>query len=1312
MALEDIIQKERIISTPLAQDIADSPEEQERKFKLHVDTYVAIADIKSRWDAILNNLLKGKSATGLIYADTGYGKTSTGASLWDYAESKGIVAVPPFIWNSLADLLTATHGWVRYRLKHTHPEFIPDLEEKFRLVVAVGEESLAKKMSRAKSGSVEQAQKAIAFLKAEGRFRDELSPPELLAYLRFATEQVLEAGYDGLLILPDEFQLFKNNPDTGQNYDRLKQFIFGVHDEERLPIGCIVLTYNETFASIRESEYNYILARFAKPAGNLIDLENLYGNPGFVKNLWDNLADSCRLSSSEKTAIDGDVLDALEQFLRHSRARALMSGPRSVVETFRQAALHYTEKNCPYSLLDFCKDYLAGSITYSSQHTEAAQAHTRIMTSPHVDSPEKQKLVKLLCVHPEGVPPELFRKYDIPDSDREPFIDTLLPQHVTTKVTGPTLTCYRDDLLGVDSLNEIIKRLKPFNSKNRSVRQGAVRAFHKHVLPEIFTSRKQGTLLGWIGMQDPSKNLDGNYTMNLRGTLPTLREYPNRTLTVNIGTQEIVSTPTTPKTQLQVRFILDTTDNATNTFHVNANGLEFRFDMQKSINPQKIPEDIGKLRDLFSPESITPLLLLSILDFFDEEAIISIVKGAKQEVEVESLTRRIRTELIRYFFSSEVKESVVGLSTDLTSVSAGKDFVEGALKVLIPKQFPDYYAVATAKDWDNKLGTYRDALSKGHSLGVRRGIDPIKGDSKLFNMGQVAFDNFCAGIARDLLKVEPIPGRRDEQDIYFICHPFEELLVEQLQNSLETITIDAREVNSVKLPAIYQQAGKLGYLDEEIEELINILKVRGMADRKTEAGIHYLYLVETFINFAELEVKLKGLEENVALAKSNGFEYQCDNLSSAQTLAVTLGIENDEVLKDNLRQNLNSAEEHLKNKCAEWVRTERSSLKQKIYELETLRPEVPKILDQPTVPMTDFSQILFQSVQPQVKSMYTKISDEIRNIQGKVGETCDREIGTYESNRTPQNAIETATRLRQTRSRVDTDINRLNQKGTDAQELNRLFEHWRVLAQQVVGDRHLMVNSQEDSDVQNLVTRLDETQRRIRQHLADNRLSLKEVLSNHEHFKTQINEIKTEFDQFLGGKEREFLVYLASLEEQLIKVVDTPHVGVKWNPADSDGCYRETREKAVEKLKDVIKTALDQIDSLTRNLLKPIEIFAVPDSLRDRAIQLRQDVRKYADEFQAIRPKFITEDVDQQLQNWVSDLSSLRQKGEDIRKRWQAIERDLTEFGSKLSPKVQKLRETLTPLLDDGTFSSPREILECLEELYQANLVNLTVHRK
>jgi hypothetical protein len=632
--------------------------------------------------------------------------------------------------------------------------------------------------------------------------------------------------------------------------------------------------------------------------------------------------------------------------------------------------------------------------------------------------------------------------------------------------------------------------------------------------------------------------------------------------------------------------------------------------------------------------------------------------------------------------------------------------------------------VAIAKGWDNHLGAYRDTLSKGHSLRVKRGIDSIKGGSKLFNMGQVAFDNFCAGIARDLLKVEQISGRH-EQDIYLIRHPFEELLVEQLQNSSETITIGEQTVNSVKLPAIYQQASKLGYLAEEIEELINILKVRGMADRKTEAGTQFLYLVETFINFAELEVKLKGLEENVALAKSNGFEYQCDHLSSAQTLAVTLGIENHEVRKDELRQNLNSAEEHLKHKCAEWVKTGHSHLKQQIHELETLHLQVPTVLDQQTGhPVTEFSQILFQSIQPEVKSVYTKISDEIRNIQGKVRETCDREIGTYESNRTPQNAIETATRLRQTRSRVDTDINRLNQKGTDAQELNRLFEHWRALAHQIEGDIQLIGNSLADPAVQNLIERLDTVQRDTRQHLADNRKNLKDVLSSHEHFKTQVEAIKTEFDQLLRGKTDAFIAYQDQIVQQLRDLPGPSLQRVDFNPVDSDGCYRKVRENAVDKLRAVVDDAQTEGNQRQRELLKPIKVFEVPDSLRTKAIQLSEALEQLANELQGIGREFTVEEVNQKLSEWVEKLVSKREEGQAIAERRKQIERELDKLAPTPSSRPQRLLNELTPqqgtdfteltvrLLGDGTFNSTKEILESLEELYQANVINLTVHRK
>ena len=139
-------------------------------------------------------------------------------------------------------------------------------------------------------------------------------------------------------------------------------------------------------------------------------------------------------------------------------------------------------------------------------------------------------------------------------------------------------------------------------------------------------------------------------------------------------------------------------------------------------------------------------------------------------------------------------------------------------------------------------------------------------------------------------------------------------------------------------------------------------------------------------------------------------------------------------------------------------------------------------------------------------------SDRFRK---RVHETCDQEIVMYQANQTPRKAIETASRLQQACCLVDADIGKLDQEREDAQELYRLFEPWRMLAYQIDGDRQLMVKSPEDSAVQNFIQRFDVVQQRIRDYLGEKRISLKDVLGNHEHFKGQIDKIKAEFDQYL-----------------------------------------------------------------------------------------------------------------------------------------------------------------------------------------------------
>ncbi|MCY3723778.1 MAG: hypothetical protein OXG97_16275 [Candidatus Poribacteria bacterium] len=1314
MSLHEIYKKEPTVATPSVYNLVAAPEMWDRKFHFHVSTHVSIGNLGNRWDAIINNLLKKRSVTGLIYADKGYGKTSTGISLWQAAEAKQIVTVPPFVWGSLADMLTATHAWVCYRLQDTRPEFIPDIEQKHREIVEVDEETLAQRLVQENGLSYDQARNTINHLRETGRLLEVLSPHQLLDYLRFTTQILLKSGYNGLLMLPDEFELFKTNPDISQNYQNLKEFIFGLYEEENSPVGCVAFTYNRTFADI-ELRASHILDRFNKPEGSQINLEQLYGQTDFAKYLWEKLSGTLQLSPSEQNAVDTDVLEALGQFLRHPRSRELMSGPRSVVRTFNRAAQRYIESSRPYSIFDFCDDYLSGNISYGSQESETASAYNQIIGLPIVgNTTDGDKIVKLLCVHPEGIPSECFQKYGIPEQAKDAVIQELLGDHVNIKVTGPALKIYRDDLLGVDELNEILKMLRgTFSPADKEFHRAAVRAFRKHVLSEILT-KKAGTSLGWVITE-----IDGDFGFHCRldakGTV--LSDYPDRTLTIDVAT-EILSNFPTSDSQFRTQFTLDTTNQADNACYITANSLDFRFNVRQPIDAQRVPEDIGKLGELFLPEFITPLLLLSILDFFDSNSIVSMVESAKQEAEVGFLKERIRNELIRYFFPPEIKTEAhfdpVELSTNFQSVTAGKDFVENVLRILIPKQFPDYSAVATAAQWRRYLDAYKLALSNIPTLAIRRGIEPMAmANSDVpghFGLSSIsAFRNFNNVVGRELLRFEDsterqveVTSKQEQVNVFFTLHRFEKRLIEQLETSSTNITVDGEFVNAITLPFVHKHAAELGYAKDEVNELVDILKARGIIKTKNEIGMEHLYIADISINFSELKAKLSNMEKVIKLAESKGFDYQYESFTSARNLIQTEGVENDEAKKDELRQKLDSTENNLQQYCRNRIITEQNRLEQQINDFERLRLPVPKVLEQQTdYPPVDFCQILFDDIQNQVKRAYVSLSNEITTIQSKVRDTVDREVEIYQSGQTLVKTIEAADRLKSERTKVDRQIKSLSHRQDGTQELFQLFDPWRHLARQCHNDKRSMENSREDMEVSNLIDRLNVVVSEIRFHLSEQRENLKDILSNSEHFKLQIDSIKSEFETYQKGKESDFIKYQANFENLLRKLLEKPHIGVSWNPADQDGCYRDTRQKVVGKLKEIIGEARHQIDSLKRDLRQPINILAVPDELKDKSVALSQDLQTCDQKFLAVRSELAIEQVDTELGSWVSTLISLRDDGVTYLKRWEEIREEMQRFRSALSQTAQRLHDAVNPLIEDGTFPSAREIVECLEELYE-----------
>lgn len=1358
MALADIIKKSSVIDTPRATDLAERPHEWEERFRFHVSTHVTLADMTNKWNAILKNLLRGRSATGLIHADTGYGKTSTAAALWLYAENRDIVTVPPFAWHSIADMLIATHGWIRYRLKVRSPDLIPDLEQYYKMLIESSDADRARRISQEQNIPLDHAKRVVQSLKAQRELADSISANRLIDYLRKATSTLRKADYKGLLILPDEFELFANtNPDIAKNFAELKDFIFPIFQETNFPIGCVVLTYRRTFSEIQSRE-PYMFARFNKPEGSLIDLEQAYGKENeesFAHELWEKLSVQCNLSSEEQNAIDPDVLFALGQFLGHQRTTQLISGPRSVVATFRRAAMHYTQTQQPYSIFDFCEDYISqGLICFNNQETDTVKAHTSIMSQPIIGGDQaKQRVAKLLCVCPDGVPDNLFTRQGISEEDRATVVEGLLGSHVITKVIGPTLTHYKDDLQAGDALIEILKVLRnQYNSASAETHRAAVRSFANFILPEIFSQAVGASSTGWKGLKKMEGDIEPVFQAALSGS--SLRYYPSRTLTVHVGTENFQEiSGAYRESQLFTSFVLKTqSENSPNTCGIHADKLCFHLNISGAIDKQEIPKDIGKLGDLFLPESVTPSLLLSMLDFFEKETTIAQIKQLKQEAQVQLLQSRILDQLIRYFFSSEVKTSAVSPQADLAQVPTGKNFVERALGVLIREKFKSYRAIATSHQWPKNLVTYIQALQNVESLGVRRGEEPVKVTGRdvprIFNVGQhTTFSNtfYPHGILRDLLLVNEldtngktiaegveVKNNQGAVAVYFKLHDLEERVLNTIEERGEEIIVNGKPTKAIKYHELFQQEAQLGYLDDEIEGLIKVLKARGLVDQTPQQGIDYLYCVETEINFSELQSKFQRLEALEELAKSKGFSLteEMEENKSLSSVRVDLhinGIEADEVRKDSLRQKLNLIEDAFKTQCAGWLDTEMKRTDQKRHEIEPLRLDIPKVLDETTGhPLTEFSTLLFQDIRLEVRKAYTTISDRASNLKNKTQDTINKKIQGYKEDQRSEIAINVAAQLREFSDLINKQIKQLGVERDQAQQLYSLFEKWRMLARQVERDRLTMTDAPKIDAIKNLCDRLHKEQHQIKQHLADQTKTVKEVLESHEYFFNQITAIKAEFDQISEYRKDDFIRFQASIEDQLRQLIPRPDIGEQYNPSDEEGSYRRVREKAVGKIREfAIEPAVQGIKKRKSELMKPIEIFTVSDKIKNQAIDLNDEVYALGDRINEVKVDLKPDDVDAQLPAWVKSLDSILKSGNEVFKRWEGIQDQLRCDKSELSPKARALLDLIemdtdkdfTKLIIDlrqsgnEMFGSTSEIIESLEELYQHNWLNIKVSR-
>ena len=846
--LQAILDKEEIVATQRAEDLLTRPEIVDRVYQGHVRTYIPLSrqasgnengqSVKDFERRVIREVKQAGAIRGYITAEYGHGKTSTALYLWQQARDENILAVPPFQLNKLTDFIRATYGWVRYEINRTRPQStsVQEAEKLYDSLINRGAESIAKQYNMSLADAKRMAREKPEVL--------ELTPADYIRFFEEMTRLAEDAGFEGLLVLADELQQYID-PEIKQGIkDPISPFFDIVSAiltrRNQLRFGLIVVIPPKELGQLRDGRGDLIHRALQAS----LDLRTVY-NQEFPQRLWERLAKEFNFQEHQSRIISAECLMALGQI----GARGdLSDGPRTVVNTLRRATRRYLDlgqpTDSPYTPESLVNDLLQGNIQYDSSK-RIAQVTSRVLAHSLVKGqPERERAVKWAAAFPnEGVTMSLQEAHRLAtvfdDLAQSGGLGDLIISVGDVRNKGFTLRDLQEAPIKTDWLSMMLREYgRNYFETAASTEDRALKGFISLLKTKVFPTNQ------WTITKEITSRLTQNTGIVFEGSFTSAsRKFPERTVHVRIlwEDESIKDAHIEGEALIEIRLrrYLDRKESErryqADPMEIDYDGRQLYFTlnlMSRSIDPSPNLEE--QISAYISPFKLTPLLLLALHQALDEER----DRNAIPKADDQFIKYNFQTDLMEHAFR-ELFNETVGMPVE----SAQERIIEIGLNNLFSVAYPDYETLIVVSSWAASLKKYHNALALLETNHERQGqivVEGTKDDiAKLFTLANPGLDSFARNFPFLIADVSKLPGK-GLGSVRFTLHPLEKAVRNWLQESSQKEQAQAagKTYDLHRLPnhQIYDRAKDLGYLDKEIDAILELMETRGLVERDLKRG--------------------------------------------------------------------------------------------------------------------------------------------------------------------------------------------------------------------------------------------------------------------------------------------------------------------------------------------------------------------------------------------------------------------------------------------------------------------------------------------